>query len=132
PVMPTGSSGMVDGTILAPADAGEYERVEGALAGASVGAGASVPVGVDAVSTARPAGAVFIPAAEDVRHETWLLDDPTISSHALIRAEMEDVIATEGPILVDRLVRVVAARFDLHRVRASRRDSMLRFAPGDL
>src|SRR5699024_9852987 len=30
------------------------------------------------------------------------------------------------------LVRVVAARFDLHRVRASRRDSMLRFAPGDL
>jgi hypothetical protein len=54
-------------------------------------------------------------------HESSLLDDNSTRSRDLIRREIELIIAAEAPILRDRLVEVLAARFDLSRVRESRR-----------
>lgn len=44
---------------------------------------------------------------------------------ATVRAEVEDVIATEGPVEVGRLARLVCRRFDLQRVSAKRAAAVL-------
>src|SRR5699024_11085338 len=73
----------------------------------------------------------FTAAATDARYESWMLDDMTRRSRSAVRSEILDVIQVEGPILADRLTRVVAARFDLSRVRRSRRDQLLALTPRD-
>src|SRR5699024_9089960 len=73
----------------------------------------------------------FTAAATEACYESWMLDDQTRRSRSTVRSEILDVIQVEGPILADRLARIVAARFDLSRVRRSRRDQLLALAPGD-
>jgi len=63
----------------------------------------------------------FSPASQVSVHESGLLDDDSTRSRELIRREIDLIIAAEAPILQDRLVEVLAARFDLSRVRESRR-----------
>ena len=65
---------------------------------------------------------VFTPAHEDHVNARDVLDALGYSAEArrLVRAEIEDVIATEGPVAVVRLARIVGRRFDLQRVAAKR------------
>src|SRR5699024_5718912 len=74
----------------------------------------------------------FEAAPTTVRHGSWALDDETRSSRAAIREELVAVIQFEGPILAERLARIVAARFDLSRVREGRRRQILTHAPRGL
>lgn len=67
--------------------------------------------------SARPA---FSPASDIAVHASEHLDSTGWESLTLVRQEIESVIAAEGPILVDRLVQVVAHRFGLSRVRERR------------
>src|SRR5699024_3147369 len=55
--------------------------------------------------------------------------DLTRRSRSLVRDEIRDVIEAEGPVLSERLARLVAARFGLTRERQSRRDQILTLAP---
>ncbi|WP_170163172.1 DUF4011 domain-containing protein [Bogoriella caseilytica] len=82
-----------------------------------------------AATTAQPR---FEPASTSVKHGLWMLADHRRSSVAAIRKEIGDVVQTEGPVLEERLVRIVAARFDLSRVRETRRAQILACAPRGL
>ena len=63
----------------------------------------------------------FRAAGEDVVGERATLDSlPDRTAVKIVRAELRDVIATEAPIRIDRLARIVAHRHDLHRVSAAR------------
>lgn len=80
--------------------------------------------------SAIPGSAIFRAASDGVRHSTWVLDDATsVRSKRIVRAEIDDIVATEGPILVDRLARTLAGRFDLARVREGRRAQILALIP---
>lgn len=74
----------------------------------------------------------FKAAPSDVRHDTRMLDASTASSRAAISAQIIDVTETEGPILAERLARIVAARFGLSRVTESRRQQILAHVPRGL
>jgi hypothetical protein len=82
---------------------------------------AASPAPVAAVAPTRRVEVVgarltYRPAAENFIHAAGHLDSPNAQSRALIRGEIERAIAAEAPILVDRLVQVVAHRFGLSRV----------------
>ncbi len=77
---------------------------------------------VEAVA-ARP---TYRPAVETSIHAAGHLDSPDAQSRALIRGEIERAIAAEAPILVDRLVQVVAHRFGLSRVHPRRSQQLQR------
>ncbi|MHA7618118.1 DUF4011 domain-containing protein [Cellulosimicrobium cellulans] len=99
--------------------------------------GDAVPVRGAAVvapapSTAALSRPVFTPAATTVRHGAWMLDDASGASRAKLRDELVEVVRIEGPVLVERLARVVAARFDLARVREGRREQILQRLPRGL
>ncbi|MDM8084880.1 DUF4011 domain-containing protein [Cellulomonas cellasea] len=86
--------------------------------------------GLEAPLQLEPDHTEFLAAAVDVRHTRDVLDATTRRAALLITAEMMDVVNAEGPILVDRLARVTARRFELARVRGSRAEQMLRMLPG--
>ena len=71
---------------------------------------------------------VFRPSHERATHATGELDDPRWAS-VVVGKEMQNVIETEAPILLDRLLQVTARRFDLARLRESRRSQLLDFVP---
>ncbi|MBX9244991.1 hypothetical protein ICW40_09230 [Actinotalea ferrariae] len=48
-----------------------------------------------------------------------------------VRAEMDEVLAIEGPMLLDRLVRITARRFDLYSLRESRREALVAVVPSE-
>ncbi|MFD6166345.1 DUF4011 domain-containing protein [Oerskovia sp. NPDC060287] len=82
------------------------------------------------VASPIPGSTTFRAASDGIRHSTWVLDDSTsVRSKKIVRAEIDDIIATEGPILVDRLARTLAGRFDLTRVREGRREQILALVP---
>ena len=72
------------------------------------------------------APATYRPAVETSTHTAGHLDNPNVQSRALIRGEIERAIAAEAPILVDRLVQVVAHRFGLSRVHPRRSQQLQR------
>ncbi len=47
----------------------------------------------------------------------------------LVRDSLEEAIESEGPIEIDRLIRLVHGRFGVQRVSASRKQAILRFMP---
>jgi hypothetical protein len=49
----------------------------------------------------------------------------------LVRESLEEAIKTEGPIEVDRLLRLVHGRFGLQRVSDGRKQVMVKFVPED-
>jgi hypothetical protein len=57
----------------------------------------------------------FVGVKEDLDEMAW---DPTV--RAAVKAEVDDVIDTEGPVEVMRLARLVCRRFDLQRVARKR------------
>lgn len=61
------------------------------------------------------AGDRFVGVKEDLDVMAW---DPTV--RAAVKAEIDDVIDTEGPVEVMRLARLVCGRFDLQRVARKR------------
>lgn len=71
----------------------------------------------------------FVPASTEVRHAPSVLDDGRRETQSRIREELLDVVNVEGPVLADRLARVVGNRFGLSRVREARRDQILALAP---
>ena len=77
--------------------------------------------GAAAVAPALP---VYRPASEDACHGSFELDD-SARARRLVREEAAKVIDSESPILVGRLIQVVARRFDLSRLREVRRDELL-------
>ena len=74
---------------------------------------------------------VFTPAEEAFVNSRDVLDALGYSGEArrLVRAEIEDVIATEGPVAVVRLARIVGRRFDLQRVAAKRTAAIAELIP---
>lgn len=78
-------------------------------------------------SAPPPSGAGFLeftPAPGTVVAEVRVLDDARMAAPAVQRYARE-ALAAEGPIELDRLCRVVAARFGLTRVVQRRRDDIL-------
>ena len=59
------------------------------------------------------------------------LDDLTANEGAILAA-MREVIAVEGPIEIERLVKAVARRFDLRKVSARRLEELSDLVPADL
>lgn len=53
------------------------------------------------------------------------------SNEESVRRELDEVISLEGPIEAKRLARIVARRFDLRRVAASRSQKILALAPAE-
>lgn len=77
-------------------------------------------------------GGVFVPAHANVVGSRDVLDDlPRRSSAAAVRAQILDVIDSEGPVELARLTRIVARRFGLNAVRAARAEEIARLVPRD-
>ncbi|WP_434810134.1 DUF4011 domain-containing protein [Microbacterium sp. bgisy189] len=75
---------------------------------------------------------VFVPAHANVVGSREVLDDlPRRSSAAAVRAQILDVIDSEGPVELARLTRIVARRFGLNAVRAARAEEIARLVPRD-
>lgn len=73
-----------------------------------------------------PDPTVWTRADEVVRASVSVLDGlPRPRSLERVRAEMDAVLAVEGPMLADRLVRITARRFSLYSLREARRQSLL-------
>ncbi|MGO1287036.1 MAG: DUF4011 domain-containing protein [Cellulosimicrobium funkei] len=80
----------------------------------------TAPTPVDVEASTGETGS-FIPAHTDVVGSRDVLDAlPDRAAAVVVRAQVMDVISVEGPVAVDRLVRVVGRRFGLTAVRASR------------
>ncbi|MFD4326086.1 DUF3320 domain-containing protein [Nocardioides sp. NPDC058538] len=72
----------------------------------------------------------FEAADAKARHPRWALDHLEYADNKrTVTHEIQDIVRTEGPILADRLARVLAARFGLERVRQTRADEILALVP---
>jgi hypothetical protein len=74
--------------------------------------------------------AEFAPAHTNVVGAREVLDAlPSRAAAATVREQLLDIIATEGPVELTRLVRIVGRRFGLNAVRAARADDIARLIP---
>lgn len=71
---------------------------------------------------ARP---IFRPAEERALYESDVLNRDSPRSRAAVDREIDRIIDAEAPILQERLIHVLAARFSLSRVREGRRAQLL-------
>ncbi|WP_188037034.1 DUF4011 domain-containing protein [Actinotalea sp. JY-7885] len=79
-----------------------------------------------------PSGTAYVPASEEPRGTVTVLDNlHRAHDRKRVVIEIDDVLATEGPMLMDRLVGVVARRFGLTAVREARRRSLAAVVPPD-
>lgn len=75
----------------------------------------------------------YIPAVADARRPTWLLDQlPQDSAAEVVRGEIDDIIAAEAPILLDRLLRLAGYRFGLQKVHTKRQELIEPYVPPHL
>lgn len=73
---------------------------------------------------------VFVPAHAQVIGTRDVLDAlPDRAATVAVRAQVMDVIAVEGPVALERLVRVIGRRFGLTTVRASRALDIAKLVP---
>ncbi|WP_313812776.1 DUF4011 domain-containing protein [Glutamicibacter sp.] len=72
---------------------------------------------------------VFVPASDSVRYDKSLLDDRTGKGLARLRGELLDVVNAESPVLLSRLAKIVASRYDLGRLLAARQKQILKELP---
>lgn len=70
---------------------------------------------------------VYKPAEQQATYEIATLDAGTAQSAAAIHQEIAGIIDEEAPILGGRLVQILAARFDVARVRQARREQLLSY-----
>ncbi len=69
----------------------------------------------------------YVPVERYARENLDRLDHPGVRSAVL--GVMQEVLATEGPVPVDRLAKLVANTFALSRVRQNRVDDIVRLVP---
>lgn len=75
----------------------------------------------------------FIPAEDDVRRDRAVLGRlPEPEAVAEVGEEWRDVVAAEGPILLDRAAYVVAHRFGWRRLHEGRREALYDSIPADV
>ena len=86
---------------------------------------------IDARQAVAASGTTFIPAHTDLRGFVDDLDAMTRDDGARVRVrrEIDDVIASEGPVALARLARIVARRFDLQRVSSKRAAAIVALVP---
>lgn len=73
---------------------------------------------------------VFRPAHSNVVGARTVLDALSDrAAAAIVREQLIDIVETEGPVELGRLARLVARRFGLNAVRASRADDIARLVP---
>ncbi|MDO8147497.1 DUF4011 domain-containing protein [Isoptericola sp. b515] len=91
---------------------------------------------VDRAVPSRPEDApevsapVFVPAHTEVVGERRTLDElPSRAAAVVVRTMLLDVVEAEGPVAMERLVRIVGRRFGLTAVRASRAADIARLVP---
>ncbi|PRY34837.1 DUF3320 domain-containing protein [Umezawaea tangerina] len=93
---------------------------------------ATVPVPVGVGVAVPDHASVFVPWAERVAGPVGVLDAlPAPAAAASVAAVVGEVVRVEGPVHVDRLVRLVAGAFGLTRVAGPRRAAILEVV-GDL
>ncbi|MFC0429797.1 DUF3320 domain-containing protein [Kutzneria buriramensis] len=81
----------------------------------------------------EPVEQPFVPWEVKVAGRVGVLDRlPAPKSALAVMAVMDEIVAAEGPIHLDRLAKLVAAAFGLGRVVESRRATILRHVPDDL
>lgn len=86
--------------------------------------------GAGAGSTPPSAAGVFIPADASAIGSKDVLDElPNRRAAGLVRQQLVDVIACEGPIELGRLARIVGNRFGIERVRAARAEAIVKLIP---
>src|SRR5690606_27848031 len=71
----------------------------------------------------------FRPASSEARRPREILDRTTAEAREQIREQVRDVLRAEGPVTVDRLVKIVAARFGLSKLHTTRRDYLRGLVP---
>ncbi|XBH20406.1 DUF4011 domain-containing protein [Jonesiaceae bacterium BS-20] len=92
----------------------------------------ATPAAKPAPISYRPAEELdFEPASIAPQHKRDLLDSHSSAALGAINEQVQQIIATESPILLDRAVKILAHRFDLSAVRESRREQLEKFFPRD-
>lgn len=96
-------------------------------------------ISADAASTdaARDARTVrlsaFVPASETQRADRSVIQSlPDPAAVAQVEAQWRDVVAAEGPVHVDRAMRIVAQRFGWRHLMPHRRGAITDALPGDV
>ena len=75
---------------------------------------------------------LFHAAAATATFAPSLLDDTSRKGKAALAKQIASIIDEEGPVLIERLIRIVLARAGLTRLTASRRNHLLALVPRDL
>ncbi|WP_100350241.1 AAA domain-containing protein [Luteimicrobium subarcticum] len=93
-----------------------------AVAGSAIASSSTTAPPVTVPDDASPVGAtVFVPAASTVVGDLEVLDSlPQRRAVAAVREQILDIVQSEGPVELGRLVRIVGRRFGLQTVRANR------------
>jgi hypothetical protein len=95
---------------------------------AAVDVDGSLTAGLEAPSTGG--ASVFVPAATAVVGDRDVLDAlPERRAVAMVREQVLDVVSSEGPVELGRLVRIVGRRFGLQTVRAGRLAAIQQLVP---
>lgn len=74
----------------------------------------------------------FVSADNTPRHPSVILDETSTRVRSLVQQEIHDIVGAEGPIVEDRLLKIVAARFGFGTLRATRRDQLKNLIPRGL
>lgn len=96
---------------------------------------AAAPVAAAPVATApvggggRRASNEYVPAHENVVGASHALDLGSQQVRQQVIEQLADITATEGPILLDRLLKLVSLRFDLARLVTSRKHTLAGLVP---
>lgn len=81
-------------------------------------------------ATADPTAGVYQPAPHRTAGERSVLDTITTSENKrLVRENLEEIVAAEGPVEAQRLARLLANRFGLQRVQTQRQETILGCLP---
>jgi hypothetical protein len=71
----------------------------------------------------------FVPADGTPRFSRDVLDETGARGRELIRQQIRDVVTTEGPVVVDRLLKTVASRFGLSKLHSTRKEHLRQVVP---
>ncbi len=98
-----------------------------ARAGSEPGAARSAP---SAEITPAPGAQKFVAAGANHKGDVRVLDNLGVSANrARVQVDIDEILAAEAPVLVERLARIVAYRYGLNRLRESRRESIAALVP---
>lgn len=71
----------------------------------------------------------FQPADAASRFSRDVLDATGAQARDLIRQQIRDIVSTEGPVVVDRLLKTVASRFGLSKLHSTRKEQLRQLIP---